>query len=277
MKPLISVADLAANPSDYLIFDCRFSLADVDLGLAQHRASRIPGARYVHLEDHLSGAILPGRTGRHPLPKPAAFIDTLRQFGINHDSRIVAYDDGPGATAGRLWWMLRWQGHAHVQVLDGGFANWLATGQSIDESLANETAPAPGNFTSGTPLTRLVAANDLAPYAGTLIDARDASRFRGENEPIDPIAGHIPGAISMPFTENLVEGTFRSGADLAARYAAKSIAAHDSDIACYCGSGVTAIHHILAMVQAGLTEPALYPGSWSEWITDPERDIATGD
>ena len=288
MQHLISVqalaadanADAHANANDTthtkaIVFDCRFSLMDKQAGRRAWEAGHIPAARFADLERDLSSA--PGRGGRHPLPDRDVLAARLRRWGVNNDSHIVCYDQNSGAVAGRFWWLIRWLGHGDVRVLDGGLDAWIAAGQPVD---TGAVAPEAGNFTPRPALTRTVTADELLDGSQllddgqptTLLDAREAARYRGEQEPIDPVAGHIPGAISAPFADNLAAGRFKSPDALRARFEALGV--DDSDaVACYCGSGVTATHNILALLVAGYPEPALYPGSWSEWIVDPDRPV----
>lgn len=266
---LISPEALVADPS-IVVFDCRFSLADADAGRRAYDAGHIPGARFADLERDLSGA--PGDGGRHPLPDRDELAGRLRAWGVDDDTTIACYDDSSGAVAGRFWWLVRWLGHERVSVLDGGLAAWLAAGFGIDTGRVD---PAPGSFTARDALTRSCTADDIIQGAGQLIDARDAARFRGESEPFDAVAGHIPGAVCAPFSDNLENGRFKSPAALRERFDALGLDP-DTDIVCYCGSGVTATHNILALLVAGFPEPVLYAGSWSGWITDPDRPIARG-
>jgi thiosulfate/3-mercaptopyruvate sulfurtransferase len=265
--------------ADWVVVDCRFLLAEPAAGERAYLAAHIPGAVYAHLERDLSAPVVPGRSGRHPLPAPADLAATFGRLGIGPGSQVVAYDDAGGAlAASRLWWLLRWLGHSSVAVLDGGWQAWLAGGRPTRDGV--ETRPA----TRFRPRERpeLVAETTLvAGLAGAadarLLDARGADRFRGENETIDPVAGRIPGAVSAPFAHNLgPDGRFLAAAALRERYEALCGGAPADRVAVYCGSGVTAAHDILAMVHAGLGEARLYPGSWSEWITDPARPIASG-
>ena len=264
------------EPSEVLashrLFDCRSSLADHEAGRRLYEAAHLPGALFADLEQDLSST--PGPGGRHPLPDRETFAETVRRWGLRNDSRIVCYDQNNGAFAARLWWMLRWLGHAEVRVLNGGLDAWREAGLPVtsEPTLVGDV----GDFQAGPPLTRTRQAGELADSGCLLLDARDRPRFLGEVEPIDPVAGHIPGAICAPFADNLNEGRFRSAAELKSRFTTLGVSP-DTDVVCYCGSGVTAAHNILALLVAGFDEPALYPGSWSEWITDPERPIATGD
>ena len=265
---LITPQQLAANDS-CIVFDCRFALMDKHAGRRDYDAAHIPNARYADLEKDLSSP--GGSGGRHPLPDRDALAGRLRDWGVNRNSTIACYDQNNSAMACRFWWLVRWLGHADVHVLDGGLDAWLAAGLATDN---NPVEFSRGDFVAGTPLTRTREAGDLLSSGAKLLDAREAHRFCGESEPIDPVAGHIPGAICAPFLDNLDASQFRDAAALAERFGALGLNKKD-DIVCYCGSGVTATHNIFALLQAGYPEPALYPGSWSEWITDPARPIAT--
>jgi thiosulfate/3-mercaptopyruvate sulfurtransferase len=277
---LISVTELQqsidralAEGNQLIIIDCRFSLLDPDVGAAEYLAGHIPGAQYAHLNQHLSGPLVPGTTGRHPLPKRPEFIKTIQHFGINNHQMVVAYDGGNGAYGARLWWLLRWLGHDQVVVLDGGFKAWQDAG--LDTSSAVPDA-ATSQFKDADSLVLSIEAEAILTANTAVTDAREPARYRGEVEPIDPVAGHIPGARNLPFTENLnADGSFKSTEALKARFL-KAELSQQSPTICYCGSGVTACHNILALVHAGFPEPILYPGSWSEWVTDPKRPVAIG-
>ncbi len=267
---LISAADLEARIDRVVLLDVRAKLGAPGWGREQFLEGHLPGAQFVDLDQDLAAP--PDERGRHPLPAIDDWIASLRQLGIGNDDQVVCYDDAGGAYAARAWWMLRWVGHATVAVLDGGMGQW---------SGALESGPAaqrdPGTFTVGAALTRTVSAAELVaqlgePDAPTLYDARAEARWAGREEPIDPVAGHIPGALCRAFADNLgADGCFKPAAELAARFEGP---AH---IVCYCGSGVTAAHNILAMHVAGLPEPELYADSWSGWITDPARPIETAE
>ncbi|MEX0941569.1 MAG: sulfurtransferase [Pseudomonadales bacterium] len=271
MGTLISTDSLAQQLGDQSmrLLDCRFSLADETLGRQQFDAGHIPGAWYVNLNADLCAPVLPGKTGRHPLPARTRFAETLGRLGVGNDNLVVAYDDGPGAFAARLWWMLRWAGHNNVFVLDGGFKAWVDEGRGVSREV---NQPEPVQFNLHPPLTRLVTASDLPNRHAVVLDARDPVRFRGEKDPIDPVAGHIPGARCATFTNNLDDSQHVKPVD-ELRQAYTRLGVGDGPTICYCGSGVTACHNILALVHAGFAEPALYPGSWSEWITVPARPI----
>lgn len=279
-QTLISPADLQPQLGDpeWAVFDCRFSLDDPDAGLRAYREAHIPSALYAHLDEDLSGPVQPGSTGRHPLPDPALFVKRLSRWGIDSRVQVVVYDDLGGAIAARMWWMLRWVGHRRAAVLDGGWSRWLEEGRPVS---GETSARSPREFRARLDQQHRVDVNFVEEHLTDpeilLIDSRDGERYRGEVEPIDPVAGHIPGAVSAPYRENLTaEGNFLPRSELRARFQ-QLIDQHNPDrMVFYCGSGVTSIHNILAMVHAGLPEPDLYPGSWSEWITDPERPRTPG-
>ena len=263
-----------------VLLDCRFALDDPTYGLRSYNAGHIAGAQFADLERDLSAPVRKGITGRHPLPASAALIATLQAWGINNDSQIVLYDDGPGAFAARAWWLLAWLGKQdNVWLLDGGLQAWNAAGLPLTAASAS---PQPGNF-SGQPQAALVLdASQLQQRLNstqlTLLDARAQPRFRGEVEPLDPVAGHIPGAQCAVFTDNLASnGCFLPAPQLQQRFAALLGSRPASDLVAYCGSGVTACHNLFALCLAGYPLAPLYAGSWSEWITDPQRPVATGD
>ncbi len=280
-QTLIRTEQLAArpDPSRWRIVDCRFSLMEPERGQADYLAGHVPGAVYAHLDRDLSGPVLPGRTGRHPLPDPEVLARKLGAWGIGPDSQVVAYDDATGGIAARLWWLLRWLGHEAVAVLDGGWQAWTREGRPVSTEL---TRPEPAHFPARLRPELVLDAAAAAAWATDgrhrLVDAREATRYRGESEPIDAVAGHVPGALSAPYADNLgPDGRWLPPVDLARRYRALLGTAGAADTAVYCGSGVTAAHDILALAHAGLGEARLYAGSWSEWITDPRRPVATGD
>jgi thiosulfate/3-mercaptopyruvate sulfurtransferase len=263
-KTLISAHELR-NTATPRIFDCRARLGDPAWGPSAYAEGHIPDALHLSLDDDLAAP--PGAGGRHPLPDPSLLQAKFQSWGVNDDDQLVFYDDAGGAFAARAWWCARWLGHEAAAVLDGGMAAWKGP-----TSLAAFPEVRPGNFSIRPALTRTIDARTLLNRLSeaTLIDARSEPRFRGEEEPIDPVAGHIPGAVCLPFQGNLTEdGRFRSPAELTRRFQDVP-----QDVICYCGSGVTAAHNVLAMRVAGLPEPLLYPGSWSEWILDPERPRA---
>ncbi|WP_151449077.1 sulfurtransferase [Lacisediminimonas profundi] len=275
---LIGAAELAAHlqDPDWVVLDCRHDLGDPQTGRRAWEAGHIPTAQYVDIETELSDKS-PGPNGefrgRHPLPSPEAFIATLRRWGVNPQSQVVAYDAQGGMFAARLWWMLRWVGHEAVAVLDGGLAAWTASGKPLSTDAG--TRPA-GTITIRPSLARTVNASELlAASSLTIIDARAPDRFRGENETLDPVGGHIPGARNRFFKDNLdAAGRFRPASELRAEFSA--LLGTPALTVMQCGSGVTACHNLLAMEVAGLAGAALYPGSWSEWCADPQRPVATG-
>lgn len=269
---LVTTAELAAHPA-WRVFDCRHDLAKPDLGEQQYREAHIPGALFAHLERDLS-APKTGRNGRHPLPAPEAFADWLGLQGLKPGDQVVCYDAGNGSMAARLWWMLRWIGHEAVAVLDGGLAKWLA-----------EKRPATAEIPRFPPSryamklrqeSRVDVAEVLNRAPNTLLlDARAAVRYRGEQEPIDPVAGHIPGAMNRFNGDNVTpSGTFKSPDALKKDFESMLAGRDPGDVVHYCGSGVAACHNLLAMEIAGLPGGRLFPGSWSEWIADPARPIA---
>ncbi|MFZ6771133.1 sulfurtransferase [Undibacterium sp. SXout7W] len=276
---LISAPELSAHIHDphWVILDCRHDLMDTLAGQAAYDSGHLPEARFVHLDQRLSG----NKTGtngvfrgRHPLPEKDTFMQTLRSLGINDDTQVVVYDAQGGMFAARLWWMLRWVGHAAVAVLDGGISAWTAQGYALVTQIP---VPAAGRIAEHASLVAQVNVTDVlvniesAEY--TLVDARAADRYRGENETIDPVGGHIPGAINRFFKDNLqANGYFKSAEQLRAEW---SLLIADSRKAIMqCGSGVTACHNLLALEVAGLSGAALYPGSWSEWCADSARPLA---
>ena len=276
---LISVDELSEHLGDpnWAIVDCRFSLADPDAGRQAYLKGHIPGAVYAHLDEDLCGPIIPGETGRHPLPAIPDFIRTLSDWGIDSGVQVVAYDGaGGGMAAARLWWMCRWLGHEAVCVLNGGWQAWKDRGFPMKGGL--ETRP-PREFLPDLQPTLLSRTEDVEAIRldpdFLLVDCRAADRFRGMNETIDPVAGHIPGAISAPYEENLdSEGKFLPPGELRSRYKAMLGDIPARKAVFYCGSGVTAAVSVLAVAYAGLGDSQLYSGSWSEWITDPDHPVA---
>lgn len=279
-QTLIEPAELAAHldDDDWAVIDCRFSLDDTERGRTEYTEAHIPGAVYAHLDDDLSGPIQSGRTGRHPLPPVPRMAETLGAWGISDDVQVVCYDDAGGAIAARLWWMLRYLGHDGAAVLNGGWTAWTAEDRPTRSGTESRE---PRSF---VPRMRQGLAVDTERVdairhdaSWKLLDARDAARYRGEEEPIDPVAGHIPGAVSVPFKGNLDEsGRFRSSEALRDRFKDILDATAPNHIVSHCGSGVTACHNILAMEIAGISGSLLYPGSWSAWITNRHRPVATG-
>jgi thiosulfate/3-mercaptopyruvate sulfurtransferase len=273
---LISTSELARHLDDpaFIVVDCRHNLVDVETGERAYRAGHIPGARFMHIDRDLSGAKT-GRNGRHPLPDPAALATKLGRAGIDASKQVIAYDQNAGMWASRLWWLLRWLGHDAVAVLDGGLDKWLAEGLPTD---GREPAPQAAAFMPKVSLP-VAAADEILHHLddGVLLvlDARAPERYRGEVEPMDPVAGHIPGARNRPYTDNLApEGMFKPAAVMRAEFEALLGGKSPSIVVHQCGSGVTACHNVLAMALAGLPGSRLYPGSWSEWIADPARPVA---
>jgi thiosulfate/3-mercaptopyruvate sulfurtransferase len=271
---LIDVPSLArrlAEPDPPTVIDVRFTLGGPP-GLPAYLDGHIPGAAYLDLETELCGP--PGPEGRHPLPDPAVLQAALRRVGVREGHDVVAYDGGDGQAAARLWWTLRWAGHDAVSVLDGGFAAWTAHERPVEPG---EAEPRPGDITvrpGGMPLLDASAAADLAG-AGVLLDARIGPRYRGETEPIDPVAGHIPGAVNLPAAEiSQPDGRLRTIDELRDVFAGLS---GQGAVGAYCGSGLTAAKTVLALHEAGFGDAALYVGSWSNWISDPARPVATGE
>jgi thiosulfate/3-mercaptopyruvate sulfurtransferase len=279
---LISPQQLAERQKKpgLVILDCRSSLDDLDYGQRSYAEGHIEGSSYADLLNDLSGPITRGVTGRHPLPNPQALIERLRFWGVDNDSEIVLYDDGPGAYAARAWWLLAWLGKRDgVFVLDGGLKAWHGAGLplSLDPPEHRE-----GNFQGKPDDSLVLSAADvqrkLDKREVTLIDARAPARFRGEVEPIDPVAGHIPGAQCVAFTDNLgADGRFLPADQLKQRFAKVLNGRPAEKLVAYCGSGVTACHNLFALCLAGYPLGRLYAGSWSEWINDPQRGVATGE
>jgi thiosulfate/3-mercaptopyruvate sulfurtransferase len=279
-SPLIDAASLKAALDaghHVVVIDASFSLADAEEGAFAFEAMHIPGALYAHLDDDLS-APKDGRNGRHPLPPREAFAERVARWGITPATPVVVYDRSGAMYAARLWWMLRWIGHAKVWVLDGGWAAWLRAGGAVESGEPRPVAAAVEAFWPDATMPTLDADAVQAMLGrDILLDARTAERFRGEIEPLDPVAGHIPGALNRPFQGNLdAEGRFRAAAQLRTAFEALLGERSAAELVHQCGSGVTACHNLLAMEIAGLPGSALYPGSWSEWCADPTRPVARG-
>ncbi len=276
MRPLISVDDLRARlgADDLCVIDARFSLADTEAGRRAYAESHLPGAVYLHLDEDLSGP-LARHGGRHPLPSPEAAAATFGRAGVGVDTHVVAYDDGDGMVAGRVWWLLRWLGVDRVQVLDGGLAAWRAAGGPETTDVPTPTVrsfdPEPR---SDMVVDHAWLLEHLADPDVVVIDARAPERYRGEVEPIDPRAGHVPGARNLPFADNLEGGRFKDDDALRERFAH---VARAPTLVVYCGSGVSAAHDILALELAGVTGAKLYAGSWSDWVSHADAPVATGD
>jgi thiosulfate/3-mercaptopyruvate sulfurtransferase len=275
---LISTEELARHMDDpiFVLVDCRHDLADVDAGERAYRAGHLPGALFMHLDRDLSGPKT-GRNGRHPLPAIGALAAALGRAGINAARQVVAYDQNNGVWASRLWWLLHWLGHDAVAVLDGGFDRWRAEARPVTSAVS---APRPATFVPKPPAP-VASADEILDHlddnALLVLDARAPERYRGETEPIDPIAGHIPGAHNRPYTENLTrDGSFKPAEELRSEFEALLAGRPAAEVVHQCGSGVTACHNALAMTIAGLPGSRLYPGSWSEWVADPARPVARG-
>lgn len=274
---LVSAADLARHldDPDFVIFDCRHELTNPDFGPKAYAESHLPGARFAHVDRDLA-APLTGRNGRHPLPEPQTFIDWLGRMGVSDDKQVIGYDNAGGVYGSRLWWMLRWVGHSRVAVLDGGWQGWIAAGLPVTTDVPT---PVRARF-NGRSNSSWVDAHYVEAHLHSkdmvLIDARSNDRFHGQNETIDPVAGHIPGAVNRFFKDNLdARGFFKPAAELRAAFAPLLGNTPADKVVHQCGSGVSACHNLLAMEIAGLSGAKLYPGSWSEWIADPSRPTAT--
>ena len=278
MNTLVEVEQLAAalDDPDLIVIDCRFDLLDPDAGRRQYTEAHIPGARYASLDDDLAREPGPD-DGRHPLPSPEGFAARLKALGVSNSSFVVAYDEGAGAIAARLWWMLRWLGHERVAVLNGGLARWQASALSLtDESRPFEHGSFVPERVNADWIVSASELDDSLKTGNIVLDARAAPRYRGEHEPIDPVAGHIPGAANLPFTGCLADdGRLLPPSELRMVFA-NAMRGHDTDhVIAMCGSGVTACHLLLAMNRAGIGNGRLYVGSWSEWIRNPDRPVAT--
>jgi thiosulfate/3-mercaptopyruvate sulfurtransferase len=278
---LIEPAELAAHTddTDWVVVDCRFELSRPEWGAGAYAKGHIPNAIYAHLDHDLSGPVTP-TSGRHPLPAREGFGATAGGWGVDEKTQVVAYDQGNGAHASRLWWLLRWVGHAGVAVLNGGFAAWQQAGLPISQQAGVRqlrrfsVRPALTHLVSTAELEKLRAAGQLSRGERTLVDARSADRFAGQNETIDPVAGHVPGARNHPFPHNLdAQGRFLPAVSLRARWLETLQGKAPATAIAMCGSGVTACHNLLALEIAGLSGAQLYAGSWSEWIRDPTRPI----
>jgi thiosulfate/3-mercaptopyruvate sulfurtransferase len=276
---LIETAELARHLRDprFVIVDVRHDLAQPErFGEEAYAASHIPGAVFAHLDRDLS-APKTGRNGRHPLPTPEAAAAVFGRLGIDATKQVVAYDQSNGMYAARLWWMLRWLGHENVAVLDGGFAKWQREGRPVSSEAhaAESTKFVPGRVRATVNATGIAAS--LPRHDLLLLDARAAERYRGDVEPLDPVAGHIPGALNRPYPRNVTsDGTFHSPRELRSEFDAMLHGRSPADVVHYCGSGVSACHNVLAMTVAGYPLTRLYPGSWSEWVADSRRPVARG-
>jgi thiosulfate/3-mercaptopyruvate sulfurtransferase len=276
-----SLRKLLGDPQ-LAVVDCRFDLMNPDAGRQAYLRAHIPGARYADLNRDLSAPVA-AHTGRHPLPAPESFAVRLDELGIGNGTQVVAYDDANGSIAARLWWMLRWLGHDAVAVLDGGFKAWTAAAGAVQSGAAEPALTQAGTqrFTARIHADCVLSTAELEqalrdPRA-VLVDARAQERYAGIVEPIDPVAGHIPGAVNHPFSANLdAEGRFLPAVELKHRWQERLAGGESQNLVAMCGSGVTACHNLLSLEVAGLSGGKLYAGSWSEWIRDPQRPTARG-
>ena len=278
---LISIDGLAKfmESPNWVIIDCRFWLDDTEKGRLDYLESHIPGAFYAHLNEDLSGPIVVGKTGRHPLPDVAVLSQKLGSWGIGSETQVVVYDDRSGMIAARLWWLLHWMGHENVAVLDGGFPAWVASGYPQDNQ---KPTPKSSKFTPKIQTQMITNVEGVLNQFGDmdyiLIDSRASERYLGKEEPIDPVAGHIPGAVNYPFERNIdANGNFQLKQVIKGRFVTLFGGIPAINATFYCGSGVTAAVNVLAVFHSGLGMPRLYAGSWSEWIIDPERPITLGE
>jgi thiosulfate/3-mercaptopyruvate sulfurtransferase len=261
---------------EWVIIDCRYSLEDPGFGEKAYLEAHIPGAIFAHLDEQLSGTIIPGKTSRHPLPTVDEITQTFSNWGIDEQVQVIGYDDRGGGIAARLWWLLRWLGHDHVAVLDGGWSNWVSSDHPTNATRTNRD---PRTFVPRNRSELLIEVDevvtDLSEGRFRLLDSRSPERYRGEEEPYDSVAGHIPGAVSCYYALNLdEEGYFLPADKLRARFK-NALGEYANDKAVfYCGSGVTGAHNVIAYLHAGLGDAKLYAGSWSEWITDSRRPIS---
>ncbi|GAA2738862.1 sulfurtransferase [Pedococcus aerophilus] len=282
VSALVSAADLRAelaSPTPPVLMDVQWVLtgAPGPVGRERYAAAHLPGATWVDLDTELAGPVaVDGRGGRHPLPDPAVLETALRRSGVRAGGRVVVYDQGPGFAAARAWWVLRWAGVEDVRVLDGGLTAWTAAGGATTTDVP---ATATGDVTVRAGSLPVLDAASAAEVArdGVLVDARAAERFSGSTEPIDPVAGHVPGAVNAPTTDNAgADGRLLPADELRNRFSSLGIQADGPPVGVYCGSGVTAAHELLALHEAGI-DATLYVGSWSDWVSDPDRPVATLD
>ena len=278
LRTLIQVDALKPHLGDahFVIFDCRHDLMKPDAGAQAYAQSHIPGARFAHSDKDLSG-LKTGKTGRHPLPEPGQFMAWLGANGVDGSKQVIAYDHAGGASATRLWWMLRWLGHDNVAVLDGGWEAWVKAGAPVTADVAAVKATTFTGRARDVSVDVNYVLSHLNAPGMAIVDARAPERYRGETEPIDPVAGHIPGALNRLYKDNLgADGRFKSPEELRTAFQALLQNQTPEQIVHQCGSGVSACHNILAMEIAGLPGSRLYPGSWSEWCADPARPVARG-
>lgn len=279
VSKVISVFDFKALSGPVRVFDCRYQLSDPSAGRRAHQAGHIPGAIFLSMDEDLSG-VTTGHNGRHPLPQASDWLNTLQRLGVGRDTEIVVYDDAGGAFAARAWWLMRWVGIQSVAVLDGGWQAWTSAGLPIETGVPASLGLAaeglgPAGQMPTVSMQEVVSA--LTTKSHQVIDARSPDRFRGENETIDPVGGHIPGAINRCFKENLTpDGRFKSAQALREEWSKILGTRRPEELVCQCGSGVTACHLLLALEIAGYSGASLYPGSWSEWCADLGNPIAVG-
>ena len=276
-QTILSAAELNNNLDnpDWAIMDCRFDFDEPELGYQKYLAGHIPGSLYIDLERDLSSEIIPGKTGRHPLPDRKILVSRFGSWGIDSSTKVVVYDNKNGGLASRLWWLLHWLGHENVAVLDGGWPAWDIEKYTVE---TNESTRDPREFSVTEHPQYIVDANFIEKVRldpdYMLVDSRAAERYWGINETIDPVAGHIPGAMTAPYAGNLDDEGFFLDTDLLKERFDNILGGIPAEnVVFYCGSGVTACHNIIAMIEAGYDMPKLYPGSWSEWITDPSRPV----
>jgi thiosulfate/3-mercaptopyruvate sulfurtransferase len=277
---LIEASDLNTllQKNEVLVIDCRFSLQNTEWGREEYYQGHVPGAYYAHLDDDLSSKVLPGRTGRHPLPTDVHLQRLIRSWGVEHDSLVVVYDQSAGGVAARAWWLLKWAGVERVRMLDGGWTAWQRKGLPISDEIPpirnSEFVIQPG----GMPIVGTEEVGQFPAREGAvLIDTRARERYLGEDEPLDPVAGHIPGALNLPWMSSVLDDGYWRDIDEIRTTFDKITAGGRKDVAMYCGSGVTACHLAFAYELAGLGRARIYPGSWSEWITDVTNPVATGE
>lgn len=278
---LIQPSDVFAhrNDPDWRFLDCRFRLDDTNEGRRLYEAGHLPGALYVHLDEDLSGPVVPRETGRHPLPSVEEAVALFSALGIDEHVQVVAYDDMGGAIAARVWWMLHWLGHQAAAVLNGGLPAWVAAGYELSTEVTSVNRR---TFQPRASKKRMLTAEEVDRIRGKadwrVIDSRTPERYRGEEEPIDPVAGHIPGAKNAPHPETIgPDGRFKSSEELRKHFADLTGEASSGQTVFYCGSGVTACRNLLAYQEAGLGDAVLYAGSWSDWIASGTRPVATGE
>lgn len=279
MNLLVTTQELAAhlNDPDWIIFDTRHDLSDTEMGRHAYAEDHIPGAFFLHMDDDLSSP-KNGRNGRHPLPDQRDFAARMAALGLTRGKHAVVYDDAGGMVASRLWWMLRWLGMGRVVLLDGGYPKWLREGRPVTSQVP-VPVPARNDFVlqAGMTVDTGFVLSRLGDAGRVVLDARSPERYRGEQEPLDPVAGHIPGAVNRPFKSNLnADGTFRPAGLLRAEYLELLQGRAPGQMVHQCGSGITACHNLFAMELVGLTGSRLYPGSWSEWVADRSRPVVLG-